>query len=140
MPPDLVLGREVRAWIAKARQDIRAAEVDLAADPPLIEDALFHCQQAAEKAFKALLTLHQSPFRKTHSLEELGEQCLALDETLRANVDETAPLSEYAWLHRYPGPERVPAREEAEEAITIARRSVAAVEQRLPDDAILPSS
>lgn len=135
MPLDPVLGREVRAWITRARQDIRAAEVDLAADPPLVEDALFHCQQAVEKAFKALLTLHQRQFRKTHSLEELGEECLALDGTLKANVDEAAPLSEYAWLHRYPGPERVPGRGEAEDALTVARRSVAEIERRLPDDA-----
>ena len=38
----------------------------MAADPPLLEDALFHCQQAVEKVLKALLTWHDEPFRKTH--------------------------------------------------------------------------
>ncbi len=47
---------EVRAWLKKADDDLRGAQVDLAAAPPLIEDALFHCQQAAEKAMKAFLT------------------------------------------------------------------------------------
>jgi HEPN domain-containing protein len=42
---------EVRAWLQKAQNDLRGADIDLAASPPLIEDALFHCQQAAEKAF-----------------------------------------------------------------------------------------
>ncbi|MDH5429312.1 MAG: HEPN domain-containing protein [Nitrospirota bacterium] len=40
---------EARAWFQKAANDLRGADIDLAATPPLIEDALFHCQQAAEK-------------------------------------------------------------------------------------------
>ena len=47
---------DTRAWLSKAEADLRGATVDLAADPPLLEDALFHCQQAAEKALKAFLT------------------------------------------------------------------------------------
>ena len=41
--------REIQAWLAKADSDLRGAEVDLAADPPLIEDSLFHCQQAVKR-------------------------------------------------------------------------------------------
>jgi len=135
MALDPVLADEVRGWMTKAVLDLRAAAVDLAAQPPLVEDALFHRQQAVEKAFKALLALHQRPFRKTHSLEELGEQCLAIDTTLREVVDEAAPLSEYAWLHRYPGPDRAPDAEEAERSLAVARRSMQAVEHRLPPEA-----
>ena len=47
---------DVHAWIARAHNDLRAAEVDLRASQPLLEDVLFHCQQAVEKAMKALLT------------------------------------------------------------------------------------
>jgi len=36
--------REVQAWLRKAGDDLRGAQVDLAADPPLIEEARFHCQ------------------------------------------------------------------------------------------------
>jgi len=42
----------VRGWLGKAANDLRGARIDLDAVPPLIEDALFHCQQAAEKAIK----------------------------------------------------------------------------------------
>jgi hypothetical protein len=56
MQPDPVRLADTRAWLVKAANDLRAAAVDLAATPPLLEDALFHCQQAAEKAFKAFLT------------------------------------------------------------------------------------
>ena len=52
------VAREADAWLSKARNDLRAARVLLAADPPLPGDAAFHCQQSVEKSLKAFLTLH----------------------------------------------------------------------------------
>jgi HEPN domain-containing protein len=95
---------------------VRGAQIDLAAVPPLLEDAVFHCQQVAEKSFKAFLTFHNQPFRKTHNLEELGEACLTIDPTLQLVVDEAVPLSEYAWAYRYPGPAIPLSQAEAEAA------------------------
>jgi hypothetical protein len=43
---------EAKAWFQKAANDLRGAEIDLAAAPPLIEDALFHCQQAPHSTMK----------------------------------------------------------------------------------------
>lgn len=34
---------------------------------------------------------HDRPFRKTHSLEELGEACLAIEPGLRPIVDRAVP-------------------------------------------------
>src|SRR3990172_3590387 len=82
MPHDPVLVAETKAWLRKATVDLRAAQHDLSASPPLLADTAFHAQQAVEKTFKAFLMWHGAPFRKTHSLEELGEQCLDLDPTL----------------------------------------------------------
>lgn len=79
MRPDPVGTEDTRGWLTKAANDLRGAEVDLAATPPLVEDALFHCQQATGKAFKAFLGFHDHPSRKTHSLEEIGEACLEID-------------------------------------------------------------
>lgn len=76
----------VRGWLNKAANDLRGAHIDLEASPPFIEDALFHCQQAAEKSLKAFLTAHDKPFKKTHDLDELGRLCLELDTTLRDTV------------------------------------------------------
>ena len=135
MALDPVLLADTRGWLEKASNDLRGADVDLAAQPPLLEDTLFHCQQAAEKAFKAFLTFHNQPFRRTHNLEEIGETCLALDATLQATVDEAVPLTMYAWLYRYPGPSPVPDRTEAESASAIAHRVYAAILARLPSDA-----
>ena len=55
MPLDPALAKEVSTWLVKATEDLRAAQVDLKAEPPLLNDSLFHCQQACEKALKALL-------------------------------------------------------------------------------------
>ena len=58
MPLDPVLLVETRGWLAKAHSDLRAAEHEFLAAPPLLDDVVFHCQQAAEKAMKGFLTWH----------------------------------------------------------------------------------
>ena len=49
MQPDEARAADTRAWLVRAHEDLRGAEVDLAATPPLLGDATFHCQQAVEK-------------------------------------------------------------------------------------------
>jgi HEPN domain-containing protein len=121
--------------LAKAKIDLRGAELDLAAAPPLIEDALFHCQQAAEKSFKAFLAFHNQIIRRTHNIEEVGEACSRLDPSLRPLVDEAVTLSEYAWAFRYPGPLSVPTLDEARTTFTVARRVNEAIYERTPREA-----
>jgi len=132
MPADPVLVAETQAWLRKAALDLHAAEHDLTASPPLLADAVFHCQQAAEKTLKAFLMWHNTPFRKTHSLEEIGEQCLDIDPTLRNLLDRAVPLTEYAWKFRYPGEHEEPPWEEADEALAIAREVFGSISSRLP--------
>jgi HEPN domain-containing protein len=68
---------------SKAELDLRAAAHEMSAPAETLwGDVMFHAQQAAEKAMKAFLAWHDAPFRKTHNLEELGRQCVALDATL----------------------------------------------------------
>jgi len=115
MAPEDARLQDVRAWLSKAELDLTAAACEISAPAPgLWGDIAFHSQQATEKAMKAFLAWHDVPFRKTHNLEELGQQCIALDTTLKAVVDQGAPLTEYAWKFRYPGDEDEPKREEAE--------------------------
>ena len=81
---------------------------------------------------KGRLAFHDVPFRKTHSLEELGRQCVAVDPGLQPLVDQAAPLTEYAWRFRYPGEAESPSGEEAKEALQVARATFAALLERLP--------
>ena len=131
--PELVA--ETRGWLGRAALDLRAATHEFTAVPPLLDDIVFHAQQAAEKSFKAFLTWHQTPFRKTHNLEEIGEQCVAIDATLKESVDRAVPLTEYAWKFRYPGELDTPTEEDARQSVSDAQAVYDAVLARLPDGA-----
>ena len=132
MPHDPARVADTKAWLDRAATDLRAAAHDLTAAPPILEDVVFHCQQAVEKAMKGLLAWHDEPFGKTHDLETLGESCLRLDSTLRSLVDRATPLTEYAWKFRYPGEHEGPTRDEAERALAIAREAFEEIRARLP--------
>ncbi len=125
---------EVRSWLIRAETDLRAAGVDIEASPPLVGDALFHCQQAVEKALKAYLTAHDSPFRKTHDLDELAIACGRIDPVLEREVDPAREMTAFAWKFRYPGETDEPSREEAEAILSLARKIYEAVRSRLPKE------
>ncbi len=136
MPHDPVRVEETRAWFGKAQDDLRAALVDTEAQPPLLEDALFHCQQAVEKAMKGYLTWHDRPFRKTHSLGELGVICVELDRSLESLLRRAASLSEYATIYRYPGEAVPPSEEEAVSSRELAKEVVSQLLARLPAEIV----
>ena len=58
----------VLAWLEKARHDLETARRVVAGDPPITDTAVYHCQQAAEKALKAFLIDQGQPIFKTHDL------------------------------------------------------------------------
>lgn len=132
MPHDAARVADARGWLRKAADDLRGAEIDLAAKPPLPGDAAFHCQQATEKALKAFLTWHDLPFRKTHDLAEVGQRCVVVDGTLEAICREAERLTTFAWIFRYPGDVDEPPPEEVADALVLARRVYDAVLARLP--------
>ena len=134
MPYDPARVADTEAWLSKAKEDLRAAEFELTANPPLTADIVFHCQQAAEKTMKGFLTWHDRPFRKTHNLVEIGQQVADLNPELGPLLQRAAPLTEYAWKFRYPGELEEPTSEEAEEALAIAREVFHAILARLPNE------
>jgi HEPN domain-containing protein len=87
---------ETKGWLLKATDDLRAAEHGRNASPPLLADILFHCQQAVEKTLKAYLVWNNQIFRKTHTIEELGESCLHINPGFRNLIDRAAPLTQDA--------------------------------------------
>ncbi|MFH0937750.1 MAG: HEPN domain-containing protein [Planctomycetota bacterium] len=123
--------QEAQAWLQKADNDLRSAQVDLAAEPPLIEDALFHCQQAAEKAMKAFLTAHDITFRKTHDLDELASACEQIDVSLKDALNPARDLTVFAWEFRYPSSDEAPPEAEAHDSLLLAKSAVDGIRKRL---------
>lgn len=134
MPLDPVRVKETREWIQKSRDDLQRCERLLSDRSPDIEDALFHSQQAAEKAFKAFLTWHDEPFGKTHDLRQLGRQCAKIDPAFQVFVDQIGRLTQYAWVFRYPSDVPEPTLAQANDAASLARQVIEAVLARLPDE------
>jgi HEPN domain-containing protein len=104
--------------------------------------ALFHFQQAAEKALKAYLYLvmrSKEEVFTTHSLDDLLQKARAIDRDFRG-VRGAKKLDEYSIRPRYPDslPGRIPSRyfddpKEAEEAMYLARGIVELVERKIEE-------
>lgn len=132
MPFDPVLLEDTRGWLPRPQADLGARRWDLVAAPPFLEDALFHFQQAVEKAEKAFLTWYDVPFRKTHDLQELAQQCSATDPSLAEVLERAADLSDYAWKLRYPDMPAYVDTEEAQRGLVLAQEILDAIRARLP--------
>ena len=132
MPPESSRIAEARPWFTKASHDLRAAELLLTADPPLLGEVAFHCQQAAEKAMKGYLSWHDIPFGKTHDLAAIGGLCVGNDPSLEPLCRRAERLSVYAWVFRYPGDTDQPEREETEAALHLAHEIYGSLLSRLP--------
>ena len=111
------LVEEVAKWLREAAKDRVAASALTGIEP---SRSVFHSQQAAEKAAKAFLTLHRTPFRKTHDLTELGAKCAALDPSLEPLLKRVQELTDYATLFRYPDAPYEPDSDEALQALQTA--------------------
>src|SRR5688572_16796214 len=94
--------RLTREWLEKTSHDLATAD-RMASASPLPDVVAFHCQQAAEEALKAYLAWRNEPFRRTHDLQELVEQCVGLSPEFASLRAAATLLSPYAWTTRYPG-------------------------------------
>ena len=131
MTPPLYPVEEAREWLRTAAEDLRLAELALDDSPPLTGGALYHAQQAAEKALKGLLVLHGIPYPLTHDVRKLLTMCSDAGAGLGAGVSAAAGLTQFAIRFRYPG-EVQPSREEARPWLDLARKVCDEVSQRLP--------
>lgn len=122
-----------RQWLAKARRDLTAAERLRGGQDPLLDVAVYHCQQAAEKALKAYLAWCDLPVPKTHDLIDLLERCQARDPAFASLHEAAEALTPYSVAFRYPGDVLEPDPADADEALAYARTVLAFVVARLPE-------
>ncbi len=132
---------EARRWLLQALDEFADAE-DLRKRERFYL-ALFHFQQAAEKALKAYLylKLEEPDVFRTHSVAELMEAAEKVDPVF-SRVKRSKSLDGYYIPTRYPNglPGGVPSRfyddpVEAEEAESLARQVIEAVKAAFPGGA-----
>ena len=91
-------------WVDKTEGDYATAGRELRVlSRPNYDAVCFHTQQTAEKYLKAFLQENGIPFPKTHSLIELLELSLPLDNDLEVLRSDLIRLGRYAVRYRYPG-------------------------------------
>jgi HEPN domain-containing protein len=121
-------------WLDKARRDLSAVSRLLESPDPLIDMALYHCQQSAEKSVKALLTFFDEPFPKTHEMSILSKLLEPHDTSFESLLSRARALDRYIWQPRYPGLP-IPEMETALEAHALAREVYEAIVARVPPEA-----
>jgi HEPN domain-containing protein len=126
----LSLGRE---WFAKAATDLASARKLAAAPDPILDTAVYHCQQAAEKAVKAFLVFHDQRFEKTHDVRLLLEEASDFEPRFAEVLSAGDLLTPYATEYRYPESPSDPTADEFAEALRSAEAVLQLVLSICPD-------
>ncbi|MCS7338475.1 MAG: HEPN domain-containing protein [Verrucomicrobiae bacterium] len=126
----------VRSWLRKASNDLKTATILGAAGGPF-DTAIYHCQQAAEKALKAFLVSHGKTPERTHDVRKLAVEASAFEPRFNDYVEIAAALTPYASEFRYPDDlaETTPTQEEFDEALKHAQIIFSLVLTLLPKEA-----
>ena len=93
---------EAKMWINLAKRDESIASHLKDTFVPLpVETICFHCQQAVEKALKAVLALYEDDIPKTHNIRALTELCKShiKDTLIDDKVVDT--ITAFAVITRY---------------------------------------
>jgi len=122
MQPEHRDSDDPKEWLRRARSNLSLAVGSRGLAEVVWEDLCFEAQQAAEKAIKAVLVCRGVVFPKTHVISELITLLQQSGLEVPDRVRESAVLTPYAILTRYPGfPESI-SEEDYASAIELAER------------------
>lgn len=120
--PDRYESDDPREWILRALSNLSLAK---SKQPDVfLEDLCFNAQQAVEKAIKAVLIKHNIDFPYTHNIAELLTLLQKSGYELTEFLKQSAGLTVYAVLTRYPHISPPVEQDEYEQAIAIAEKVV----------------
>ncbi|NJL50152.1 MAG: HEPN domain-containing protein [Leptolyngbyaceae cyanobacterium SM2_5_2] len=120
--------------MTKAQHDLASARVLSTTNPPLLDTAIYHCQQAAEKAVKGYLAFCDLDIPRTHDIELLLQEATACNPEFSAQSNAGLELTPYAQIYRYPGFSPDPDQEEFARALTLAEEVYDFVSNLLPTE------
>ena len=131
------LVRLTRDWLTKAAHDLQTARIVSATLDGPLDTAIYHCQQAAEKAVKGWLTWRGIAPAKTHDVIRLIEEATDDSPDFEQFEEAAEILTPYVSAFRYPGltEDAVPSREEFDAALKHAQAIYDFVVNRLPAEA-----
>ncbi len=110
----------LRGWLLKSWHDLTAARSLAKEDPLILDVAIYHCQQTAEKAVKGFLFFNDQLPEKTHDVRLLVAAAITWDREFAASLDAAERLTPYATRYRYPRAINAPTNEEFETALSDA--------------------
>lgn len=93
----------VRIWLKRAKSNLQIAKAGKVFEDILYEDLCFDCEQAVEKALKALLVSIDVSFPRTHSISHLIELIEEHNIQVPDEIMNSISLTAYAVSTRYPG-------------------------------------
>ncbi len=93
----------VRIWLKRAKSNLQIAKAGKVFEDILYEDLCFDCEQAVEKALKALLVSIDVSFPRTHSISHLIELIEEHSIMVPDEIKDSISLTAYAVSTRYPG-------------------------------------
>ena len=100
----------------------------------VLDAAIYHCQQSAEKSIKAYLTDKNIPFRKIHDISYLVSIAINIDPDFAELLDPAEKLSPYAVEYRYPDDELEPDIEKVKEALKLANTFFDFIMQKIQNE------
>ena len=93
---------EYTEWVNYSEKDFIAAQFLMTATNPPIEIICYHCQQSAEKLFKAFLIKNDIIPSRTHDLNLLVNECSKIENTISILKRECNRLNDFGVNTRYP--------------------------------------
>ena len=125
----------VQGWLFKAQRDLDSAQRLADKSAPLLDTAIYHCQQAAEKAAKSFLVFRDVRVPKTHDLADLLLEAAAFTSDYAVLTGAAEHMTQYATLFRYPGAQLEPSQAEYDQAYQEALQFVGITLALIPAEA-----
>jgi HEPN domain-containing protein len=124
----------VRIWLKRAKSNLQIAKAGKVFEDILYEDLCFDCEQAVEKALKALLVSIDVSFPRTHSISHLIELIEENNIQVPNKIMDSISLTAYAVSTRYPGDFEPVDEQEYQETLETAKKVLDWVRKIIEDE------
>ncbi len=115
-------------WLYKAEEDLGAAQLLFSGH--FYSTAIYHTQQAAEKALKAYIVYINLPLPRTHNLDTLCQLCKSEDTDFDNIYLYAIDLNGLDVAFRYPNVQLDPTKTDVQNTIQIASEIVDFIKNR----------